>query len=315
MNRKERRRGKPDDVPKHQRQRVARTGDRALTAADASSVYYWPNLNYAHEPVLKAASGYEGKLDCVIQHGMDFEPSRVYPGEANAATSTAWSWSELRDKAWARHKPVIQGCAPMLYLMDSYTPPQHERAGTLFAPMHGTTGVIVEGKNYHYKLARTLADLPQPVIVTLYYQEYRNLDIRRQYEKNGYEVICTVPDVNAPEALTNQLDAFARVKYGASNDIGTNALYATVLGIPYFFHGEVPSWRYSVAPGMDEHFAPTPEARKVWDECAEPFREFSEVVTHARIEMAEYHLGVKRKMGCDDLRSAFEWAASLRWPA
>ncbi|MBU0611801.1 MAG: hypothetical protein KKI08_28250, partial [Armatimonadetes bacterium] len=181
MNRQERRaaaRGKTLEVPAHTKPRVKRSGDKALTQADVSSTYYWPNLNYSHEQILKAASGFDGKLDTVIQHGMDFEPERVYPGEANAPTCTGWSWSELRDKAWDKHKPVIPGCAPMLYLMDTYETPQHERAGTLFAPMHGTTGVIVEGKNYHYKLARTLKDLPQPVIVTLYYQEYRDLDIR-----------------------------------------------------------------------------------------------------------------------------------------
>lgn len=294
------------DAPK-----VERHGNQPLQVNEL----YWPNMNYGHAGILRRAAGFDFPVDAVIQHGVDFEPERVYPGEALAPVCVAWSWSELRDDAWLRHKPVIKGCSPFLYLLEETGFTRREdAAGTLYAPMHGTTGVKVEGKNYYYKLARSLKELPQPVIATLYYNEFNDLDIRRQFEKNGIETICTVTDVNSEDALRNQLEAFSRVRYAASNDIGTNALYATILGIPYFLFGEPPTWTYAVDPGMADNFAPTKEARKVWAECAEPFQDFSETVTPERMEMAEYHLGAKRKLAKDELYEALAFASSLRWP-
>ena len=273
------------------------------------------DLNYGHEFILREASGYEGKLDTCIQHGVDFETERVYPGEAFSPVCTAWSWSELRDGAWAKYKPIIQGCAPFLYLLDSYTPPKKERKGTLYAPLHGTTGVVVEDPNYYYHLSRTLSDLPQPVTVSLYYQEANDREIVRQFEKRGMEVVCNVKSVNDVQSLKNQIDTLSGVEYFSTNDVGTGILYATAMGIPSFLHGKPPNWTYAVEPGMSEHFEPTKECRKEWAKAAEPFKEFSEHITAEQFAVADYHLGISRKMSKDVLKQAFEWAASLRWPA
>jgi hypothetical protein len=208
----------------------------------------------------------------------------------------------------------VQGCAPMLYLLDMYTPEPRKREGTLYAPLHGTTGVKVEDSNYYYHLSRSLSDLEGPVTVQLYYQEMNDRDVVRQFEKRGHKVICCVTDVNDVQSLKNQLDAFAGAKYAASNDIGTHCLYATALGIPYHLHGERPHWRYEVEPGMSDHFKPTPEALKVWAEAAKPFEQFSEEVTDEQRAMADYHLGISRKMTPDILKQALTWAASRRWP-
>ena len=162
----------------------------------------------------------------------------------------AWRfvWSDgprRRGHALGRRNYHVVG-APWLYLLDLEPtlglPPDHQRTGTLWFLFHGWEAGRIHGD--HRRLIDEIRETePGPVTICLYYTEYERPDVRRVYDRAGFEIVCFGKrGFNYQNTdrmfLYKQLEALRRHERVASNRLSTAVLYGVSVGCRPAVYGD-----------------------------------------------------------------------------
>ncbi len=159
-----------------------------------------------------------------------------------------WVWSDAprrRGHSLGRRNYHVIG-APWLYLLDMEPElgvvPEEEREGTLWLMFHGWEGGKIEGD--HKRLIDEIRETePGPVTFSLYYTEYERPEIRRWYDKAGFDVVSFGKrgwnyQGTDRKFLYKQLQAFRRHKRVASNRLATAIFYGVSVGCEPAVYGD-----------------------------------------------------------------------------
>jgi len=106
-------------------------------------------------------------------------------------------------------------------------------SGTVFFPQHTDEGW--EATYDVEQLLKLLLELPEychPLTVCLYYFDYINENLRKQFEK--YFKVVTAGNIYNPKFIDRFYNILRIHKYSSSNVIGTYTFYSIELGIPFF---------------------------------------------------------------------------------
>ncbi|GIE33299.1 hypothetical protein Ait01nite_063440 [Actinoplanes italicus] len=166
----------------------------------------------------------------------------------------AWryTWSDAprrRGHSLGRRNYHVVG-APFLYLMelepDLGAVPEAERSGTLWFLFHGWEGGGKGGKiqGDHARLISEIRETEtEPVTISLYYTEFERPEVRRAYEKAGFEVICFGKrgwnyEGTDRRFLYKQLETFRRFKRVAANRLSTAVFFGVAAGCTPAVYGD-----------------------------------------------------------------------------
>lgn len=214
-----------------------------LSRMDSSN--HW----YGHAHVLADYCGLDPtrppRIDGILQHGWTFVHGYGY-GHQPPIGYTRFAWSDA-----CRRRGQIIGWrdyfvigAPFLYL-DRLRPAAADapREGTIWYPFHGTVDYEqVEGN--HTALIEEIKDTEDgPVTMCLYYVEYEQPEIRREYEDAGFRVIChgqrgTKWSGTTATFLHSQLAELRKHRRVASNRLSTAILYGLAAGCDAGVYGD-----------------------------------------------------------------------------
>lgn len=180
----------------------------------------------------------------VLQHGWTF----VHGYGANhvpdpSLTKLVWSDVVRRRAHLLGWRDLAVIGAPFAYLEAMTPAPETAAEGTIWYPFHGTREYEqVEGD--HGRLVDTIrATETGPVTVCLYYVEYEDPAVRREYEAAGFRVICHgyrgANRVGTDrQFLVRQLAELRRHRRVASNRLSTAVLYGASLGREAVVYGD-----------------------------------------------------------------------------
>jgi len=224
----------------------------------------------------------------------------------------AWRfvWSDgprRRGHSLGRRNYHVVG-APWLYLMEMEPTlgavPEAKREGTLWFLFHGWEGGKINGD--HRRLVDEIKETePGPVTMSLYYLEYERPEIRRQYEKAGFDVICfgkrgwNYEDTDR-RFLYKQLEALRRHKRVASNRVATALLYGIAAGCQPAVYGDPMEF-----VGENPLFGGESRIRRLWPELVG-----KDIDYQAAREVTDLELGVPWKLTPPEVRMLFDWRGS-----
>jgi hypothetical protein len=207
------------------------------------------NHFYGHAHILAAHCGLDKehppRMSGYLQHGWNIGDG-LAPGTPYVAGSSIFLWSEqARRRSWSlgRRSTVVIG-APWIYLvsMMSDAVVEQAREGTIWYPFHGWEGQEIVGD--HRRLIDTIRDVEAgPVTVCLYFHEFRNVRLRKVYERAGFRVICHGyrghwwRDTDT-EFLYKQLAELRRHKRVASNRLTSAIFYGSYVGCEPAVYGD-----------------------------------------------------------------------------
>lgn len=221
----------------------------------------------------------------------------------------AWRfvWSDgprRRGYALGRRNYHVVG-APWLYLLDLEPTrglvPDSEREGTLWFLFHGWEGGRIHGD--HRRLIDEIKETePGPVTVCLYYTEYERADVRRVYERAGFDVICfgkrgfNYRDTDRM-FLYKQLEALRRHRRVASNRLATAILYGVSVGCQPAVYGDPMRM-----DGENPLFGGDARIGRLWPELLGKDIDYA-----AARATVDHELGVPWKLSPSDVRMLFDW--------
>ncbi|MEG4247522.1 hypothetical protein [Microcoleus sp. Pol10D4] len=287
------------------------------------------NRFYGHSAIIKNYCGYpeELPLPLVIQHGGS--------GSCNISAEVTteylfdyWVWDEaVKEMNVKKHHLPPQTIhvlgSPFIYLADEVKPslPVCERKGTIAFPNHSTPcAPAIEGFQEYARQLQALPDKFHPITVCLHpYDISQGLHI--PFQENGFTVISCVPDVlthyedivknpalfwqlyaqsYSPFYLTNFIKYCTEKKYATSNFSSTPTYYSIYLGLEFFMYGKKTQYttgEYHLSPPEDvQYFRQMETTLSLTDEGEVPDWD-------TQWEIASGRLGVKHKMGKDELLS------------
>lgn len=280
------------------------------TRPTTTSEAYWPNDNYGFASVVKAYAGYPGErsLPALIPHGVYLDEDALHDSEANAPYPAVLSYPKYRDRPFKRYssKLVIPSASPFLYalkLVGSLEPP--ERSGTIYFPSHSTAAYPT--KLDWQGLARSLDDIPnefKPLTVCVHWHDLQ-LGRAVPFLERGYRVV-SAGHLADPEFLFRLIHLMSVHRHAASNDVGSNLMYAVSMGLPYFLHGKAP--QRSFKKGKQPETSAIRRKREIAKLFSKPRHE----LTAEQQECAAYHLRAEVMRSPDDL-AADLFAAAERY--
>lgn len=211
----------------------------------------WDNEFYGHRAVLGHYVGCTGEAPPIwgyLQHGWQSgagfpERYRFLPG------FSLFVWSSTNAvQASTRSRHVVAIGAPFLYLLRMTTssePVPHPHRGTIFYPFHTAPRQPVYGSH-----ADLLADVKErehdPVTACLYWMDYDDETLRRQYEEQGFRVICH-GHRSDPQFLWRQYHELISHRRVVTNRVATALWYGAATGREVEVYGS----RFGQAPGDD----------------------------------------------------------------
>jgi hypothetical protein len=204
---------------------------------------------YGHAHALARYCGVDAenppRINGVIQHGWTFVHGFGY-GHRPPHGFAKYVWADV-----SRRRGQVVGWrdyyvigAPFLYLdLVEPDPGGADREGTIWYPFHGTADYEkVSGD--HSQLIEEIKDTePGPVTMCLYYVEYEDAEIRREYEQAGFRVICHGVRGSKWRGGTNdflyrQLRELRRHRRVASNRLSTAIFYGIAAGCEPGIYGD-----------------------------------------------------------------------------
>ncbi|HEX2356092.1 MAG TPA: hypothetical protein VHI50_06490 [Micromonosporaceae bacterium] len=195
--------------------------------------------------------------------------------------------------------------APWLYLLDMVPGPRAapaaERSGTLWFLFHGWEGGKITGD--HRRLIDEIRDTePGPVTFSLYYTEFERPEIRKQYEKAGFDVVCFGRRGWAYEGtdrdfLYRQLAAFRRHKRVASNRLSSAVFYGVAAGCEPAVYGDAME-----LAGENPLFGGPQRIARLWPEMLG-----KDIDLAAARETTDVELGRAWLVPPDEMRLLFDW--------
>jgi hypothetical protein len=206
------------------------------------------NHYYGHSAVLARYCGLDDtdapRIQGYLQHGWNIGDG-LAPDHDHVPGVPTFLWSErTRRRAWSlgRRNVYVVG-APYAYLLAlEPAPSPAERVGTIWYPFHGWEGQHVVG-DHDGLIAEIRRTEPGPVTVCLYWQEFRDAELRARYERAGFRVICHGyrggwwKDLD-PGFLYRQLAEQRRHARVASNRLCSAILYGTLAGCEPAVYGD-----------------------------------------------------------------------------
>jgi hypothetical protein len=208
------------------------------------------NHFYGHAHVMARYAGLAEvpRIWGYLQHGWNIIDGFAV-GTAFAPGFPKFVWSDVvRRRGWSmgRRDYVTVG-APWAYLLELTNQAQWERnaperSGTLVYPFHGWEGQEVVGSHDEF-MAEIRSNETGPVTICLYWNEYRDTDIRRRYEDAGFRVICHgvrgyMWKGTDPRFLDKQLAELRRHKKVVSNRLSTAIFYGASVGCDVGVYGD-----------------------------------------------------------------------------
>ncbi|NUT37353.1 MAG: hypothetical protein HOV79_30265 [Hamadaea sp.] len=216
-----------------------------------------------------------------------------------------WSdWPRRRGHYLGRRNYHVVG-APWLYLTQMEPKlgviPEKERSGTLWFLFHGWEGGKISGD--HQRMIDEIKETePGPVTISLYYTEYDRRDIRRSYEKAGFDVICFGKrgwnyEGTDRRFLYKQLEAFRRHKRVASNRLATAIFYGVSAGCEPAVYGDPMEMA-----GENPVFGGVQRVARLWPEMIG-----KQVDLKTAREITDIELGRDWLMPPEEMRMLFDW--------
>jgi hypothetical protein len=221
----------------------------------------------------------------------------------------AWRfvWSDgprRRGHSLGRRNYHVVG-APWIYLTGMEptlgAEPGTDRDGTLFFLFHGWEGGKIQGD--HQRLIDEIRETePGAVTFSLYYTEYERRDVRRYYERAGFDVICFGKrgwnyEGTDRRFLYKQLEALRRHKRVASNRLSTAILYGVAAGCQPAVYGDPME-----LAGENPLFGGTARIERLWPEL-----HGKDIDLDTAREIVDFELGVPWKMPPAEMRTLFDW--------
>lgn len=195
--------------------------------------------------------------------------------------------------------------APWLYLMDLEPNlgrvPDNKRSGTLWFLFHGWEGGKIQGD--HARLIDEIRETePGPVTVSLYYTEYDRPEVRRFYDKAGFEVICFGRrgwnyEGTDRRFLYKQLQALRRHKRVAANRLSTAIFFGVAAGCEPAVYGDPMQMA-----GENPLFGGTARLNRLWPEMVG-----KDIDVRVAREITDYELGRPWLVSPAEMRMLFDW--------
>ena len=225
----------------------------------------------------------------------------------------AWryTWSDppaRRGYSLGRRNYHVVG-APFLYLADMEPDlgavPEAERSGTLWFLFHGWEAAGKGGKieGDHARLISEIKETEtEPVTISLYYTEFERPEVRRAYERAGFEVICFGKrgwnyEGTDRQFLYKQLETFRRFKRVAANRLSTAIFFGTAVGCEPAVYGDPMELE-----GDNPLFGGQARIKRLWPEM-----HGKKVDLEAARATTDIELGRAHVMPPAELRMLFDW--------
>ncbi|MEV4344277.1 hypothetical protein AB0J83_07355 [Actinoplanes sp. NPDC049596] len=271
------------------------------------------NHFYGHAHILAEYCGLDPenppRIDGYVQHGWNVVDGLGY-GTPYVPGRPILVYSErTRRRAWSmgRRQATVIG-APFLYLLTmrpeaADAPP---REGTIFYPFHGWENQQVLGD--HQRQVEEILETEQgPVTFCLYWNEYRNDQVRASYEQYG-RVVCHGYRGRQyvgtdRHFLDKQLTELRRHKRVASNRLSSAIFHGVAAGCEPAVYGD--------PMHLDKEDLPMAERiRREWPELHGKRLDLSAARPSALSELGDGYLASPA-----ELRAILGWSAKVRVPA
>jgi hypothetical protein len=267
------------------------------------------NHFYGHAHILAEYCGLDRerppRIHGYVQHGWNVVDG-LGAGTPYQPGRPIFVWSEqTRRRAWSmgRRQATVIG-APFLYLLTFVPAPAEPvtRQGTIWYPFHGWEGQHLRG-DHRRLIDEIMRTEDGPVTFCLYWHEYRDDQVRAEYEKAG-RVVChgyrgfRWRDTET-RFLHHQLGELRRHRRVASNRLSSAVFYGVAAGCAPAVYGD--------PMHLDQEHAPTAERiRRQWPELhgrhPDPARAYPTA-------MAELGAGYLACPG--ELRAVLGWSKAL----
>jgi hypothetical protein len=242
-----------------------------------------------------------------LQHGWNIIDGFAV-GTAFAPGFPKLVWSDVvRRRGWSmgRRDYVTVG-SPWAYLLELKNQTQWERqkperSGTLVYPFHGWEGQQVVGSHDEF-MAEIRANETGPVTICLYWNEYRDADVRHRYEDAGFRVICHgergyMWKGTDPRFLDKQLVELRRHKKVVSNRLTTAIFYGASVGCDVGVYGDP-----MLLEAEDPVFGGHNRLQRLW-----PVLHSVHVPNAVARELAVPELGLDVRLSPVEVIEAFGW--------
>ena len=250
-----------------------------------------------------------------LQHGWNMHDGFAV-GTVFTPQYTKYVWSEAcARRGWAaglRNYMVV--AAPWLYLLElerqaEWQAAAPHRVGTIVYPFHGWEGQQVLGNHSAYIEEVKAAEGDVPITFCLYWNEYDNPKIRREYEEAGVRVVThgqrgyLWQDTDVP-FLYRQLREIRRHSRVVSNRMTSAILYGASAGAEVGIYGDPMALEsdHAVLGGVGK-------PRRVFPDM----HQFA-VPREIALETALRELGADEMLLPEEVIDAFGWAAEIERP-
>lgn len=247
-----------------------------------------------------------------LQHGWNVVDGFAVGTEfAPGFPKFVWSHA-VRRRGWAmgRRDYVVVG-SPWAYLLEledqaGWDARRPAREGTIVYPFHGWEGQSIVGSHQSF-VDEIRANEPGPITICLYWNEFRDPEVRRAYEGAGFRVIShgyrglhwRDTDVRF---LDKQLAELRRHKKVVSNRLGSAIFYGASVGCDVGVYGDP-----MLLQSEDPVFGGNDRLRRLWPELHQVSCPSAQARQIARLE-----LGQDLLLAAPEVREAFGWQDAPR---
>lgn len=250
-----------------------------------------------------------------LQHGWNMHDGFAV-GTVFAPRYPKLVWSQAcARRGWADGlRNYVTVGAPWLYLLEmerqaEWLATAPERTGTIVYPFHGWEGQQVVGSHAAFVEEIKQIEGDVPITVCLYWNEYDNPKVRREYEDSGVRVITHgqrgyLWQGTEPGFLYRQLDEMRRHRRVVSNRMSSAILYGASAGLEVGVYGDPMELEsdHAILGGVSK-------PRKLFPEL----HQFAAPADYAA-QVAATELGAAYKLPPEEILDVFGWSDVLSEP-
>lgn len=270
------------------------------------------NEMYGHAGVMRRYCGLKLPLPVqgYLQHGWSYGPGIPvgdpdYPDLSRDSHYCLWNpRNERLCHDLGFHNVRVIG-APLLYLQPPSEPPAAQAKSLLLFPAHSANSepFADDGASIFSKYLEELHPIIssfQSTTVCLYWREFEDPEIRRQFEDRGLAVTTIGNRDQTPDFVARLRDLVLRHEYVSSNSYATALFYSLFLGRKAFVHG--PPFVSRLLAGRVDTLAQYAEMSRRYPQLE--WNRFNDT-THQEIGADE--IGASYRLQSDELRLELGW--------